>query len=504
MVSRPQIFWYGKPHTIGDLTEAQNRGIVIKAVRTGEIPDYSYARAVVFWATSPHFDSALSDLDSQAIPAVNNGLFIYVVVETAGQLNEVARVLKHLLPGDDRHYKIRTIPTGTEMPPFEIPQHALMHDAGPIANSALIINLPSEVEISAGRRLMLQRAFQDCKSIKLELITGGLSGAQTFYVKATLASSNAGSTPVPFFAKQHQPRKLRSEMESFRMFAEHHVSWYLRPNFLQERCLYGVDDGVLVGSFVEDSRSLWDLAVEGHGPQHIRTLFNETLAVLRQSKEIADPADHPSVVEPLEEFCPHARISPDRVRRATHFGGELGGSALLWRKLLNLPKNPWYRSSIHGDLHANNVRVRKTDVIVIDFAHATKGPMCADLAALEMWLNFEWPEGKAFDPEPWRLRTEFLYRPSTLLRLVDEGDAELSTDWSLPCIFEIRRLAKESTLSPEEYARVIAVYLLRMATFSTCGDGAENAEFRRDYAYWLANRLVEALCEVKQVNLEAA
>jgi hypothetical protein len=126
---------------------------------------------------------------------------------------------------------------------------------------------------------------------------------------------------------------------------------------------------------------------------HTRALFKETLGVLRQDQHTADPAVHHSVVEPLAGFCKYSRIPPPRVEGAKQFGGEVHSPVSLWRKLLNLPARQWLRTSMHGDMDANNVRVRKADAIVIDFAHATNGPMCADLASLEVWLAFEWPEG---------------------------------------------------------------------------------------------------------------
>jgi hypothetical protein len=45
-------------------------------------------------------------------------------------------------------------------------------------------------------------------------------------------------------------------MKAFRSYAEHHVPWYLRPNFVAERSAYGVSRGILVGSFVANSCAL--------------------------------------------------------------------------------------------------------------------------------------------------------------------------------------------------------------------------------------------------------
>ena len=90
--------------------------------------------------------------------------------------------------------------------------------------------------------------FHDCRSIRLEPIAPGYSGADTFIVKATLIDSNAGPEPVPYFAKLGRSDKMQAEWQAFRTYAEHHVQWYLRPNFVPERTTYGVNRGILVGT----------------------------------------------------------------------------------------------------------------------------------------------------------------------------------------------------------------------------------------------------------------
>jgi hypothetical protein len=260
----------------------------------------------------------------------------------------------------------------------------------------------------------------------------------------------------------------------------------------------------LVGRFAAGSQSLWEVAAVGHGPRHIRSLFAETLGVLRQDRQVADPDVHGSVIETLDTFCKHWRVPNDRVELARQFGGEVHSSATLWRKLLNLPSQRWLRSPIHGDMHANNVRVRKEDAIVIDFAHATRGPMCADLASLEVWLAFEWLNGQHFDRNAWQCRVEQAYRPSDLMQICwDPADTAMA-HWLLPCLHEIRMQATHCTLGADEYLRVLAVYLLRHATFPADRRSVDDDGFRRAYAYWLSNRLVMHLCQDQNLALEAA
>lgn len=159
--------------------------------------------------------------------------------------------------------------------------------------------------------------------------------------------------------------------------------------------------------------------------------------------------------------------------------------------------HPW-------DLHANNVRVRKQDSIVIDFAHATTGPMSADLASLEVSLAFEWVLISKFNTAEWQQRIESMYQPVNIMRVTADDVETKDEHWLLPCLKKIRELALMSTLSPGEYGRVLAVYLLRQATFPADRRCVEEDEFRRAYAYWLANRLVVALSQVADEEREVA
>jgi Ternary complex associated domain 9 len=505
MLERPKMLWFGKPPSEEDFLEAKNRDLTLEVVGAGALPDFRHARAAVFWATNTHFESAADLLEANLVQAIDAGLHLHIVVANDGMRKDVDRLLAQNLPPGaptDRH-KLR-VDHGGSVGSYEAPNAALRHAPGPAANDKLQILLPEGVSLRNGQQFLLQRAFSDCKSIALHLITGGKSGALTFLVDATLAASNAGPRPQPYFAKLGEPQKLRDELRQYETYAEHHIAWHLRPNFQAERCIYGVEQGVLVGSFVQSSRSLWDAAGAGEGPLHIRTLFEETLAVWRSEAKKWPPEQPGSVVEPLEEFCDYSRVPVKRVEAAKVHGGTVHAPRSLWRKLLDLPHEYWLRSSIHGDMHGDNVRVRKQDAIVIDFAHATTGPMCADLASLEVWFAFKVLPDEALDREQWHKRVEELYHPDNLDLTVRVMLSEAPRDWVRDCLQEIRHIARTSTHSADEYKRVLAVYLLRHASFPPDKDCEEEDEYRRTYAYWLANRMVIALCATAPSQLEVA
>ena len=501
MLDRSKMLWFGRPPSNEDFRETRNRGLTLEVVDLGTPPDFRHACAAVFWASNQHFVSVAELLEENLVQAVNEGLYLHIVVANDGQRQDIDRVLDQLLPPGaprDRH-RLRVLPVDFH----EAPNAALLHVSGPAANSRLLVHLPDGVTLQDDQRFLLRRAFSDCKSISLRLINSGKSGALTFLVDATLAVSNAGLRPQPYFAKLGETQELREELQKYETFAEHHIAWNLRPNFQRARCIYGVKQSVLVGNFVQSSLSLWDVARTGEGPAHIRTLFEETLSVWRNEAK-RWPLEQPgAIVAPLEAFCRYSRVSSIRVEAAKVHGGVVHPARSLWRKLLDLPHQHWLHSSIHGDMHGENVRVRKQDAIVIDFAHSTSGPMCADLASLEVWLAFKVPPDEMSTREEWRKRLEELYRPDLVDEAMSATAPETPNNWVQDCLREIRRIAGASTEGADEYKRVLAVCLLRHASFPPDEGCEEEDEYRRTYSYWLANRMVDALCAAASWQLEA-
>lgn len=501
MTERSKLLWVGRPPTAADRDEAKNRGLEIEEVLPGATVDYTFARGIVFWATPPHFEATADALEASLPEAIDHGLYLHIVVTSEEHRADIAAVLSAALPdsGAEQHYRLRTGP----VQPHEGPQAALMHNPGPPAYSELSISV-DDIVLTDDQRLLLQRAFHDCHSIVLERISGGLSGAQTFLVYAKLRASNAGPRPSSFFVKLDAPAKLREEMKRFREFAEHHIEWNLRPNFAVERSIYGVHQGVLVGAFVRASRSLWEVILDGDGPAHIRSLFQDTLGGLRQETEQPLAKTCGSVVGPLDKFCKRDRIPDARVDAARALGGTIHTPRSLWRKLLDLPEQSWRRSATHGDMHGENVRARKGDAIVIDFAQACTGPMSSDVASLEVWLAFKVAAGVTLSREEWRQRIDALYAPRAIERSLSSFPLAVDDDPIAACVAELRRIANESVHSTDEYKRVLAVYLMRQATFPADATCATEDEFRRTYAYWLANQLVLALCAAQEPELETA
>lgn len=501
-MKRIQILWFGKPPTEEDKEQAKGHNFQLVAPVPSEDPDFHFGRAAIFWATGKYFGEATVSLKKYVSKALDEGLYVVVVVSgEAGdvRLKEVSKVLRD----NDPHgalagrYRVRSMPVSVH----QLMNEALEYNPGPGKNLNLVIDPPELV--TASEELLLKRAFHDCTNIQLKPIPRGYSGAKTFVVEARLAASNAGAEPEPFFAKLGNSGKLQDEMKRFREYAEYHVPWYLRPNFLPERSFYGVAEAILVGSFVKGSSTLAEYVRMGDGTQPIRSLFEETLAGLRRQSYTAEEEIITSVVDALVEFCNHDSVPTQRWAAAPKmFGGEPVEPFKLWCQMLSLPEQRWHKSGIHGDLHGENVRVRKQDAIIIDFAQACIGPASADLASLEVWLSFE-PFNNGPPDEEWKAVVEVLYSPEAIDASLEDHSTIAGKSWIHACVAEIRRLARNAVKNKDEYKRVLAVYLLRQASFSTNPNHPEMDEFRRTYAYWLSCRLVTSLRAEANVTLEA-
>lgn len=496
-LQRPYVLWFGRPPRKDHESEIAGREMQLQVV-TSQQPQMRYARAAIFWAADTEFDATLDVLERHLVACIDEGLLVYVVVS-----DDVAQVTHMTQAIDDlvfKHASARNVIVRNDaVSAHELANEALLHDPGPVANQALTFQGDIS-SLTPQRKLLLQRAFSDSSILKLTPIKAGFSGASTFIVHATINASSSLPEPMPFFVKLGDSAKLLDELTRFRKHAEHYITWNLRPNFLVERSIYGVSEGVLVGMFVEGSKSLVECAQAGDGEKYIAALFDETLAGWRKRADLHKGPN--SVVAALAAYDRHASIPSQRVKQAQLlFGGEVRPPTNLWRGLLSAPRQSWKECVMHGDMHGDNVRVRKDDAIVIDFAQADKGPACADAASLEVWLAFQ---SDGLEVKQWQSWVENLYRPDVIDSML-EGAAVDQGCWIHGCLSKIRRIGRSCVLGHDEYKRVLAVFLLRHASFEANPSDVEADEFRRCFAYWLANRLVmRIVAEAKNLQVETA
>ena len=496
-LQRPYLLWFGREPRKEHETEIAGREMKLQVV-TSQSPQMRYARAAVFWAADTEFDATLDVLERHLVACIDEGLLVYVVVsDDVAQVTHMTQAIDDLVP---KHASARNVIVRNDaVSSHELANEALLHDPGPVANQTLTFQGDIS-NLTPQRKLLLQRAFSDSSILKLTPIKAGFSGASTFIVHATINASPPLPEPMPFFVKLGDSAKLLDELTRFRKHAEHYITWNLRPNFLMERSIYGVSEGVLVGTFVEGSKSLAECAQAGDGERYIAALFDETLTGWRKR---ADPhKGSNSVVAALAAYDRHASIPSQRVKQAQLlFGGEVRPPTSLWRRLISAPRQSWQECVMHGDMHGDNVRVRKDDAIVIDFAQADKGPACADAASLEVWLAFQ---ADGLEVKQWQSWVENLYQPDVIDSML-EGAAVDRGCWIHGCLSKIRCIGRSCVLGHDEYKRVLAVFLLRHASFEANPSDAEADEFRRCFAYWLANRLVMSFAaEAKNPQVETA
>jgi hypothetical protein len=163
----------------------------------GKVPKFQHARAAVFWGTDEHVGRAAKCLREFGKAAIDDGLFIAPVVtgardfELHHQINELLdRVDPHVVRKSNQ--EVLTSPVDLH----RVLHKFLAHEPGSARNVGLVIE--GQVPVDQESRFLLQRAFHDCRSIKLEPIAPGYSGADTFIVKATLTDTNVPE-PVAFF-----------------------------------------------------------------------------------------------------------------------------------------------------------------------------------------------------------------------------------------------------------------------------------------------------------------
>lgn len=254
--------------------------------------------------------------------------------------------------------------------------------------------------------------------------------------------------------------------------------------------MVGAERSLLIGNFVDKSESLWDLAQRDVAAQAVTALIDETLRGWRDQGYASDPlCGSVAVVMREAGIWDPDRIDECYVEKALELGIRLT-PAELWQMLSAL-KQTWRQSPIHGDLHGENIRVRNGQAILIDLASVTKGPMTADLAALETWLAFELPDGtdnERFADPVWQAEIERLYAPAAFRHPPGPCGPASKLRWMSTIIRQIRTMGIAAQSCPTEYQTAVAVQLLRRCQWN---NGPAADRFRRGMGYRIAVALVE-------------
>ena len=354
---------------------------------------------------------------------------------------------------------------------------------------------PGVGEFKSDHRLMLRRSFHDCAEVHVSCLPGGKSGIPVYIAHAT----TSGGRPLPFFVKVGSRNEIIHEWLNYIKLVRPFIPFHLAPHLVPERCALGAHTGIIVGDFIEDAESLAECARRGRAITSISSLFDRTLRGWHRT-----PKERSGVLYKVlggllshntNEFQP--RYLNAKKLGAKHTLEEL--KARLQQRIDE--KQLWSR--IHGDLHAENVHVRGGEAILIDFlAGREEGLLLGDHAALEVSIAIRVPrtdiDNKISNAE-WERVVRPLYTLDTLLNHPSFTDPTEPYSWLDACIRKIRLYALPMQIGKDQYAHILAYYLLQAAIKDPLPKVSEkdslpknlvDEDYRRTIAYCLAEDLI--------------
>jgi hypothetical protein len=495
--ARQKVLWIGPQADSATENEFAKRSLIIdRCAKEALEREFPVSAGIVFRFDQSQPDLFAEQVESIGSKAVNHGLLVVTLADNDKEFLAMNGILKGIQFGFPILKKV-------VLPVHEIAEEITRHDPGPGEK---------EVEITGERvseqtRLFLSRAFCDCKSIAVSRLEGGRSADDVFCVHAIFSDSRVGPRPLPFFAKVDKKEKIWKEWNNYQNIVGHFIPFHARPNLDTDRCFIGLTQGILVGNFVEQSESLWDVAKRGSAQPVIYSLFDEALRGWRlQAYVKEDPlAFAPSMFSSLDHlFDPQNPLLVTRAAAATAFGNVRAPNEIIEA----LKANDAIKHRVapqHGDLHVHNVRGRRGEAILIDFNSTQySGPLVADPASLEVSIVFEVdPPDRNTDKvvtdndnERWMADVENLYSREFLFRAPPPPSQPGPREWMWACVRQIRLIALESQTNDCEYHFALIMHLLRRASFP---DESYPDKYRRDYAYFLASQLTDDLQRAREI-----
>jgi len=507
-VERRQVLWIGRRPGKRTVVEFERRHLSIKVPEDAlSDRDFAVSCAVVFSFDEKNKGHSIGQVKRYSGKAADHGSLIIVHARDA---NQVKIVQAHIRDFPEAKARFPDFPRpikyfSLDRPPYELAELAARHPAGPAFNSDLDIKgTPPDRDSDV---FLLKRAFSDCRTITVEPLTKGFSGARVLAVFAEFQEAEVAPYPLPYFAKIDTCRHILTEYEAYDRFVTRFVPFSQRPNCEPRRCLLGLDDGILVGDFVDDSVSLADIIQPNGARAIIHSLFDDALRGWRQqayrrNERIPLSAVRGKILDPQ-------RIKVGYVTTAKGFGSRLAAMDIT-RLLDDSSSHSYRRGPMHGDLNTQNIRVRNGEAVLIDFYKSEIGPLAADLASLEIAICFSieadarWMES---DPGPYResvrfrewrrhIDSLFTFKRGEFGMIPPLQEQPCIHGWMWSACRQLRLMAHYLEPSEDAYASLLAAYLLRMAMFpddeSKINPGSPDA-IVRSYAYYSAERILRAM-----------
>lgn len=472
--TRKRVLWIGaKLHNFDVFKqEFERRGLSLD-VHDGlnARNEFSTTRGIILKYNPKKPGALKKHIEDFGPAAIDHGVMFYAIADDVDSQQRIEEILNQTEFKD--HVYQRTNP-----PSYEVAERIARHKPGPPPN--LTLDIKCAITLDEPARCFFRRAFWDCRSIQINPLDGGRS-ASAFSVHAVFQNSLVGPRPLPFFSKIDNVGKIRKELDCYRQYVFHFIPFNLRPNIDPYRCIEGYKEGMIVGNFVEQSEPLWDVLRRGNAQTVIYSLFDNALRGWRMQ---AMPKDH-NLLERIGKVFDPSCVSTERLKCACANGATREPHE-LHDLLARLPKQKHLDGPIHGDLHAENVRARGSDAILIDFALTRSGPLVADPASLEVSLAFG-IANKDDDDAGWKGLMDTLYSIEYLEQPPPPAREPKPREWLWNAIRQIRLFTLSEKTSECEYSSIVAMYLLRSSMYPGKSD---SDDFRRAYAYVLAEKII--------------
>ena len=455
-MQRHRVLWIGDAPSADFQARFAERGMELFITPFPEFaPHVPSARAAIFWMLSDDEFQVLANGPFARL--LTHGLLTIVMAEFESVVRWTIRMREHRWA----HRRVHLLPR--HMQP-DLPEKCARYSIGPQQSDRVIIN--GAEECREEDLVLLHRAFSDCVEVDLRKLTTGT--ALVFQAFARLEQSKIGPYPLPLFVKLDKQHKIERELSNYRDCTGHFVPFFARPNLDLDRCLLGARRGLIVGNFVEHSDSLAELVRRGTAGSAINSLFENALRGWRSQAYLRADAVMETSLAPDGAIRTWRQPAQDRAAeyssQASKHGATIAATE-VGALLDGLPAIRHRRGTCHGDLHGENVRVRSSEAILIDFAAVVDAPLVMDPAVLETSLVLKYMRASShrWTEDDWVKLAEDLYSIESLSKLPDvrAPTARMNELWNV--VRQIRRFGFADQLSEFEYARAVAIQLLRHA-----------------------------------------
>lgn len=472
--TRNRVLWTGKPWPAQLVENCGERTLRLCQVTPPlDVEAWIDARAIVF--SSPHGE-LLAAMSGVIAYALSHGLLVFVIAERE-QVPNLQTELAALAFSSQVH-------VWDERGACQLIENCARWDPGRHAGPAKLKGCGKCCEED---RILLRRAFSDCSDVDFRELT--TDDRAIFQVTAKLKDSHVGPYPLPFLVKLDRVRRVQIEIGKYESATTHFIPFFARPNLELTRCLLGPTRGLIVANFVENSVALTHEVARGTATPAINSLFEDALRGWRMQAALSEKGEANGKLAPegaIRTFNDKQRKRLEqRALAAREFGASLTGTAIA-NIIDNLPPIRYSQAHRHGDLHGDNVQVRDGQAILIDFLQVGFGPLADDPAMLETSLVLSFPAGFT----EWQKVATELYEVAELNRVPRPRSHSAPLNSLRDSVRQIRRFALADQLSENEYARAVAVQLLRHGLRS---QKRNEDRRRRSYFVFLAERVARSL-----------